>query len=478
MDARKQQKCGTCIYFRANEKVKWALPDGRVETEALDPIWRNDGACVANPLIRPMPEAWRYDDMRRLRTFWISKRRGKSCPRWDDGGRELTTVELEQEVAIALEKAAEGLDVSASALVMRLLEGKKLWRRSALKRRAVRDEDEQAGDDSGNVWRATDAEEELNETRTGIKQRKRRNRAPIPMSDGSHCLGTGSSWVSGCKEWKAAMLKKAPDGRLELILDHFVSGSSEPIYQKILSGDEKVILMGVLQAYGRIPNFVEEAFEPIGKPLELIPESVTSGTGTSRPAAVTKGSKGRKRGRSPILEEDNSIETMADNADRESLDAASSKTRSGRKIRKRGNRVPTLTLDGGLCLGTGSTWEYRCKEWKEATLFLKPEGHLELVLEHYINEVQEPVFHKAISGDEGTILAEVEQLYGAIPDFVEDAFELVNHPPDLSESEGGRSSTITFTEAFVATLAPPGGANPGNGKNRQGKSPKLLLPEA
>ncbi|MNT86978.1 hypothetical protein D3C72_2273390 [compost metagenome] len=72
----------------------------------------------------------------------------------------------------------------------------------------------------------------------------------------------------------------------------------------------------------------------------------------------------------------------------------------------------------------------------------------------------------------------MEQLYGAIPDFVEDAFELVNHPPDLSESEGGRSSTITFTEAFVATLAPPGGANPGNGKNRQGKSPKLLLPEA
>ncbi|MNK83785.1 hypothetical protein D3C87_1036110 [compost metagenome] len=117
------RNCGSCKYFKPGEFVSALWPNGRMELEEYDGRWGVDrGACIADPKIRPMPRAWFYSHAGFLTTLGTTKRSGISCLRWDDGGRDLTTVELEMQAAMALERAADEARVTSSTLLMQMLE--------------------------------------------------------------------------------------------------------------------------------------------------------------------------------------------------------------------------------------------------------------------------------------------------------------------------------------------------------------------
>lgn len=60
-------------------------------------------------------------------------------------------------------------------------------------------------------------------------------------------------------------------GDLELVVDHFASATSgEPGFRKQFTGELAAILTGVLDMYGRIPDWVEEAIETLGTSEEIL----------------------------------------------------------------------------------------------------------------------------------------------------------------------------------------------------------------
>jgi len=136
-------KCGTCVYLRPGERVVGFRLDSQLELEDLVRTeWGEGGACVADPRIRPLPQAWGYNKSRLLFTLPPTARSGRGCPRWDDGGRTLVPMELEKEVVAALEAAAGQAGVSPSAYLARLLETRQ---RNARKRQAEEPGDRGAG---------------------------------------------------------------------------------------------------------------------------------------------------------------------------------------------------------------------------------------------------------------------------------------------------------------------------------------------
>lgn len=119
------RNCGGCKYYRPGERVEAIWPNGEIRMDPeRGPIIPDGGACVANPEILPMPRAWFYTKSGYLNTIGTTQRSGKTCPRWDGGARDLSTLELERQAIIALERAADEEKLSVSALVMQMLESR------------------------------------------------------------------------------------------------------------------------------------------------------------------------------------------------------------------------------------------------------------------------------------------------------------------------------------------------------------------
>lgn len=106
-------------------------------------------------------------------------------------------------------------------------------------------------------------------------------------------------------------------------------------------------------------------------------------------------------------------------------------------VRKNKGRVISLTETGDECLGTGSTWNHGCETWAEATLYRKPAGDLELILEHFGTTSRDSSFRRTLFGDAAGVLTGVINLYDKVPGFVEDALESLGGSEELMASVTG-----------------------------------------